>query len=167
MAMQTSFTSSMFTGEFWLLYLVSLHEMIDYFCKVVCFWWALHRKQIHWIHCCLHWVLCRDMLELLLHCALSRRLYASHRLRCSLDGHKKDMWAILECKRVGVAFSCKCTILYMGLSIYCVFKFLVRRKVRHGRIIPPNHTSESYLESYPRIIPPNHTTESHPTPYYC
>ena len=43
--------------------------------------------------------------------------------------------------------------IYMGLSIYCVFKFLVRRKVRHGRIIPPNHTPESYLESYPRIIP--------------
>ena len=57
--------------------------------------------------------------------------------------------------------------IFMGLSIYCVFKFLVRRKVRHGRIIPPNHTPESYLESYPRIIPPNHTTESDPTPYYC
>ena len=46
----------------------------------------------------------------------------------------------------------------MGLSIYCVFKVLVRRKVRHGRIIPPNHTRESYPESYPRIIPPNHTS---------
>ena len=30
---------------------------------------------------------------------------------------------------------------------------------RHGRIIPPNHTRESYPESYPRIIPPNHTAE--------
>ena len=25
--------------------------------------------------------------------------------------------------------------IYIGLSIHCVFKFLVRRKVRHGRII--------------------------------
>ena len=45
-----------------------------------------------------------------------------------------------------------------------MFKVLVRRKVRHGRIIPPNHTRETYPESYPRIIPPNHTAESHPTP---
>ena len=41
---------------------------------------------------------------------------------------------------------------HVGLSNYCVFKVLVRRKVRHGRIIPPNHTCESYPESYPRII---------------
>ena len=41
----------------------------------------------------------------------------------------------------------------MGPSIYCVFKVLVRWKVRHGRAIPPNHTPKPYR----RIIPPHHT----------
>ena len=47
--------------------------------------------------------------------------------------------------------------IYMGLSFFGVLSCFKRQKVGPPRIIPPNHTPESYPRIIPRIIPPNHT----------